>query len=209
MTFLIDPTNVIKFDRTAGELELWWLFSLVVAGKTAATQARLLNNFLESLPPANHPENDTPFERIYKARAQGYEYLMGKLKDSRLGQYNRLYGAFTESLTLDLFRCTVDDLEDIHGVGPKTARMFLMMSREGVRHAALDTHVLKHLNANGVVAPKSTPPAGKKYRELEQAFLDLADRSGMTVAEYDLSVWKKYSHGIEFDEQREGASRPS
>lgn len=39
MTFLIDPTNVIKFDRTAGELELWWLFSLVVAGKTAATQA--------------------------------------------------------------------------------------------------------------------------------------------------------------------------
>ncbi len=197
MSFLVDPTNVINYDRTPAELELWWLFSLVVAGKTATTQARLLNNFLQSLPDA---WPNTPFERLNAAYEKGRAFLMEKLKESRLGQYNRLYPAFVQSLRLDLRNATIDDLEAIHGVGPKTARMFLMMSREGVRHAALDTHVLKHLNAHGVAAPKSTPPAGKKYRELEQAFLQLADRSGMSVAEYDLMVWKKYSHGIEFAE---------
>lgn len=198
MNFLVDPTNVINYERTNAELELWWLFSLVVAGKTATTQARLLNNFLESLPDA---WPNTPFERINASYERGRDFLMGKLKESRLGQYNRLYPAFVQSLALDLRNATIDDLEAIHGVGPKTARMFLMMSREGVRHAALDTHVLKHLNANGIAAPKSTPPAGKKYRELEEAFLQLADRSNMSVAEYDLMVWKKYSHGIEFADQ--------
>jgi thermostable 8-oxoguanine DNA glycosylase len=200
MTFLIDPKNVINFDRTTGDLETWWLFSLVVAGKTAATQARLLNNFLSGLPATDHPENDTAFGRLHRAEASGTLYQA--LIDSRLGQYNRLYKAIVQSLNLDLARCTTDDLEAIHGVGPKTARMFVMMSRRHQRHAALDTHVLKHLNANGIVAPKSTPPAGKKYRELEEAFLKLADSSGMTVAEYDLAVWKLYSHGIEFDRQR-------
>jgi hypothetical protein len=195
--FNIDPTNVINYDRTTEELELWWLFSLVVAGKTAATQARLLNTFLTNLPAADQPENDTPFERLHKSEARGELYQA--LIDSRLGQYNRLYRAMVESLPLDLRRASVDDLEAIHGVGPKTARMFVMMSRRDQRHAALDTHVLKHLNAKGIVAPKSTPPAGKKYRELEEAFLHLVDGSGLTVAEYDLGVWKHYSHGIEFN----------
>ncbi len=198
MNFLIDPNNVIDYNRSTGELELWWLFSLVVAGKTAKTQARLLDGFLLSLPAADHPENDTPFERIQKSIQRGD--LMEAIKASRLGQYNRLCRAFTESVMLDLQTCTVDDLETIHGVGPKTARMFVMMSRPGQRHAALDTHVLKHLRANGIVAPNNTPPAGKKYRELEEAFLVLADSSGLSVAEYDLSVWKRYSNGAVAEE---------
>ena len=190
MNFLVDPSDVIKYDRTVPELELWWLFSCVVAGKTAKTQARLLNNFLNSLDaPSHHPES--PFRRIQKAVREGK--LLDKLKESRLGQFTRLNRQFTESLMLDLRTCQIDDLEAIHGCGPKTARMFLMMSRPKQRVAALDTHVLKHLRENGVAAPLATPSAGPTYRRLEEEFLKLADAAEMEVSDYDLMVWKRFS----------------
>ena len=46
---MIDPSDVTKYDRTEEELEEWLLFCIVAAGKTAKTQARLLENFLTSL----------------------------------------------------------------------------------------------------------------------------------------------------------------
>lgn len=182
-SYLIDPRDVIKFDRTEGELQLFWMFCLVVAGKTASTQARLLNDFLTKLP------GETPFEKLTAVKFG----LLERVKESRLGQYTRLAKAFSASLTLNLKTCTVDDLEAVYGCGPKTARMFLMMTRPNQRFAALDTHVLTHLRDNGIDAPRATPSAGPRYIMLEQEFLKLADASGMSVAEYDLSVWKKYS----------------
>lgn len=191
MSFLVDPSDVIKYDRTDAELELFWLFCAVVAGKTATTQARLLDNFLQSLDRDHVFNHDSPFQRIYYATRKGV--LLDKLKESRLGQYNRLNRMFMQSVSLRLRTCTVEDLEAIHGCGPKTARMFLMMSRPKQRYAALDTHVLKHLRANGIDAPKVTPSAGPTYRRLEEEFLKLADAAEMEVSDYDLMVWKKYS----------------
>lgn len=189
---MIDPTDVIKFDRTTAELQEWWLFSCAVAGKTAATQARLLDNFVNSLPMPRH----TPFGRIATAEAQGT--LRQALIDSRLGQYNRLHRCYVESLNLNLVTCTVADLEAIHGVGPKTARMFIMHSRPDQRLAALDTHVLKYLRENGHPdAPMVTPGSARAYAKFEQAFLDLSDKSGMTVSEFDLAVWKMYARRTE------------
>jgi thermostable 8-oxoguanine DNA glycosylase len=184
MNYLIDPEDVINYTRTDAELELWWLFSCVVAGKTARTQAKLLDSMLNKL------EGETPFEKF---RKMSYNQLRDALIESRIGQYNRLIKTFWQSLDVDLRNASVEELEAIHGVGPKTARMFIMMSRPGARYAALDTHVLKHLRANGIDAPKATPPAGKRYRELEEAFIALADKAGETVADYDLAVWKDYS----------------
>lgn len=183
--FLIDPTDVIDFERSESDLELFWLFSAVVAGKTATTQARLLERFLSGL------EGGTPFDRIQLADRRGI--LLDRLIESRLGQYNRLHRMFVESLRLNLRTCTVEDLEAIHGCGPKTARMFLMFTRPDQEYAALDTHLLKHLRAKGINAPKTTP-SGRKYRELETQFLKLVEASGMTVAEYDLKVWKEYAN---------------
>lgn len=188
MNFLIDPKNIINYNRTDAELELFWLFCGCVAGKTASTQARLLDNFLNNLDPA---DNDLPFARIRKAKGQGT--LLQKLQESRLGQYNRLHKMFEGSLDLKLRTCTIEDLEDIPGCGPKTARMFVMQSRPDQKVAALDTHVLKHLRANGIDAPESTPSSGREYRRLEREFLILAEASGMSVADYDLTVWKQYA----------------
>lgn len=184
MNYLIDPTDVINYERSVAELELWWLFSCVVAGKTARTQAKLLDAMLSKL------TGDTPFQKLRKL---SYNQLRDAIIEARLGQYNRLIKTFWQSLDLDLRNCTVAELETIYGVGPKTARMFVMMSRPDQRYAALDTHVLKHLRAHGIDAPNATPPAGKRYAELEQAFISLADAAGQSVADYDLAVWKQHA----------------
>jgi thermostable 8-oxoguanine DNA glycosylase len=190
VSFLIDPSAPISYTRNAVELETFWFFCLAVAGKTAKTQARLLDNFIQSLDAADH-EDDTPFTRVEQAAARGV--LMDKVKASRLGQFNRLERAFRESTGLNLRACTVSDLEAIHGVGPKTARMFLMFTRPEQRFAALDTHVLKFLASKGLEVPKTTPPAGERYRKLEEEFLKLADKSGKSVADFDLEIWKSYA----------------
>jgi hypothetical protein len=184
---VIDPSDVIKFDRSIWELQEFWLFCCVVAGKTARVQARLLDGFLKLLPPA-----PTPFAQMALGEKQGLLY--GALKESRLGQYNRLHVCFVQSLGLDLQTCTIPDLEAVYGVGPKTARMFLMHSRPDQRLAALDTHLLKHLRANGYPhAPEVTPSSAKTYHLYEEAFLTLADKAGMSAATYDLEIWKMYS----------------
>ena len=93
---------------------------------------------------------------------------------------------------IELDSCSVEQLESIKGIGPKTARCFLIHSRRGVRHAGLDTHVLKYMRDLGFDVPKSTPN-GKKYADLERAFLGLSDASGLGVAEFDLRIWRDYS----------------
>jgi hypothetical protein len=182
---MIDPSDITKFDRTDAELEEWWLFSVVVAGKTSTTQARLLDAFLKCLP------GRTPFGKLKLAIKR--DILRQSLIDSRLGQYNRLERCFTESLSLNLRNDPLEKFEAIHGVGPKTARMFLMHSRPSQNFAALDTHILKHLRDEGFDAPAATPPPGERYRTLEHAFITLAKKARMSVAAYDLHVWKSYA----------------
>lgn len=85
----------------------------------------------------------------------------------------------------------LEDLEAIPGIGPKTARCFLIHSRPDQQYAGLDTHVLKFLRDKGHEVPASTP-TGKKYKELEKVFLQYAAESGMTVADFDLAIWNQY-----------------
>lgn len=197
---MIDPQDITKFDRTDDELLEFWLFCLLVAGKTAKTQARALQSFMDDLPSANPGLPNTLRWRIGAAiQNPGLTYLMSK---HRFGQYRRLHTAITQTLgftlpwrePLDLRTCAIEDLEGITGVGPKTARFFLMHTRPGQRFAALDTHILKLLREEGVEkVPTVTPGSPRQYRRLEDEFLRLADASGMSVAEFDLSTWKRFS----------------
>jgi thermostable 8-oxoguanine DNA glycosylase len=112
----------------------------------------------------------------------------------KLGQYKRLLIAFLGIVRFkgNLKNVTVDDLESIKGIGSKTARFFVLHSRPKVRHAVLDTHILKWMGALGINVPKATPPK-KKYKELEEKFLALADERKMSVADLDLHIWKTYA----------------
>lgn len=182
---MIDPTKITNFKRSKEELEELLLFCIIVAGKTAQIQAKKLELFL------NKNRKLSPFEliRLYLKK----NILLDKIKAIKLGQYKRLEKAFTEVIKLDVFNCSVEELEAITGIGPKTARFYILHSRSNQKVAVLDTHLLKWLRDElGLEAPKSTPTS-KKYLELEKEFLNYCEKNKKNPAVFDLEIWNKYS----------------
>jgi thermostable 8-oxoguanine DNA glycosylase len=183
---MIDPTAVTNYNRTDAELEELMLFSIAVAGKTAQVVSKQLQTLLDAAP------GSSPFDKIKKLTKNGK--LLAALKKSRLGKYGILIKAYPQVTAFNLRTCTADELETVHGIGPKTARFFLLHSRPGIQVAALDTHILKFLKALGHDVPDSTP-TGKKYKLLEAVFIEEAKKRGRSIAELDLAIWNHYSKG--------------
>ena len=167
----------------------WWLvYSLVVAGKSATFAERVMARLFS--------KQYTPF--VYLRRWVTRGVLREKLEKARTGNYTKLEQALTfvtqKSMRgeLDLTTCHVEDLEAIPGVGPKTARFFLLQTRPGIRVAALDVHILRWLRENGHTVPKQTPPKGPHYQAIEERFLAIADRLGVSPKDLDAKIWEGY-----------------
>jgi thermostable 8-oxoguanine DNA glycosylase len=192
MKYLVDPSDITKFDSSEDELQLALLFWICAAGKKASTAARNLDRLL------SHGRekfgSEEPFEIV---RRFGND-LSDELKSHGIGCYNNKSKSMLDLTArgLDLKTCSVSDLELVRGIGPKTARCFLLHTRRGVRFAGLDTHLLKFMRTLGYNAPKTTP-IGKSYLRLEDEFLKLVDMSGMSVSKVDLLVWNYYSSGTD------------
>lgn len=187
MKYLIDETNITDFNRTEEDLQAFWLFCILVAGKTAYIQAQKLARFLK---PAEIVEI-SPFKYI---SLREHKFLDEDIRAEGLGQYKRIHRAFTESVNLDLETCTLEDLESIYGVGPKTARFFLLHSRPNQRYAVLDTHILKWIkDVFDIPVPKATPSSVTRYRELENYFLSWCDDHEIEPANADLYIWNNLS----------------
>lgn len=185
-----NPQDTIIFDRTKFELECFLLFCIVVAGKKASTQVKMLKSFLEL-----GDVLKSPFDNIKEMDNNGS--LLDNLYKSKLGQYTRMAHCFRElaNSEIDLSTCTINDLERIHGIGPKTSRFFITCNREDARHAVLDTHILRFMNQQlKIKAPNSTPSNKKEYLRLEADWLKYADSLGVKSAELDLAVWKLYAN---------------
>jgi len=189
---MITPTNITNYNRTQAELEEFILFAILVAGKTAKTQAKKLEEFLSDI------EGETPFAKltnlVMNSETFQAEALDDKMRKHKLGQYLRLKVAFLGVLMHrnKLDTITLDELESLHGIGPKTARFFLLHSRPNQKIAALDTHILKFMSEKGYKVPKTTP-SKKKYGQIEKDFLTECEKAGKDVAEMDLEIWKSYS----------------
>lgn len=182
-----NPNQTILFDRTQAELECFLLFCVVVAGKKASVQVELLRSFLDG--------NQCPFEYIRQLDFRGA--LQQKLKESRLGQYRKTTVCFKELAcsNLDLFTCTIDDLENIYGIGPKTARFFVSCTRENSRYAVIDTHLLKYMSEYlGWKVPTSTPSSKSVYKRIENDWIVYVDNLNVNHAEFDLAIWKIYAN---------------
>jgi len=128
------------------------------------------------------------------------EQLESKLREARTGNYFKISKAFSEivSSMVNLKECQPADLESIYGIGPKTARFFIIWTRPNARVAALDVHILRWLSARGYNAPRQTP-TGKKYAELETIFLAEADKRDLTPQRLDEIIWKT---GSNYDQQK-------
>jgi len=184
----IDPKNITKFDRSQEELEFFWLFCILVAGKNADwASLKLLDLF------RNKPEDQTPFEFLKTHLVD----LNNILVANKVGQYRRIQKAIEQSLEIDLRTASVEDLMEIHGVGPKTARFFILHTRRDAECAVLDTHILKWMRSLVdpiFEVPASTPPTNK-YQTLEFVAIKLMKTHfpNISLAEADLLIWTKMS----------------
>ena len=186
---MVDPKNVTNYTRSDYELQEFMLFCISVAGKTASQIAIALQRFLDS----NINPGELPFDMIYRLKRDGR--LFDAIVASKLGQWNKLYWAFTEIAVFpapDIRVAPVSDLEEVRGISFKTSRFFVVHSRPNVNYAVLDTHVLKWLGELGYDVPNHTP-TGNKYLKLERCFLAEARKRNKSPANLDLEVWVSYA----------------
>lgn len=201
---MIDPINITRFHQSQSQLEETLLFWICAAGKNGVTSARCLDNLLSAWRVVLGDLYLAPFEIIKEIDKRGI--LVDELKRYGIGCYHVKANYFRSLIAanLNLKKCTVEELEAVKGIGPKTARCFLIHSRKNQPYAGLDTHVLKFLRDKGHEVPASTPTGGK-YKELEQIFLKYVKDSGKSVAEFDLEVWNDYRNRpqIKFRKKKE------
>ncbi len=192
---MVDPVNLTRYDLSDAELEEYILFGIAAAGKSALPTARALQQFLSELHLVSGTNAWQPFQAI---RQFDRQELAVRLKKNGIGCYNQRARSFhtIAHMELDLQYCTPEELERCPGIRFKTSRLFILHTRRNARVACLDTHILKHLRILGYDAPISSPQSRKKYLELEAAFLELAKKERMSVAELDLMLWRKYSGNV-------------
>jgi len=189
---MIDPDNITDYNLTNYKLEGVLLFWICASGKTAKIMARQLDKLLNNL------EDNSPFDKI---RRSNPELLPQMLKSYGIGCYNLKAQSMWEiaNSDLNLRTCSVDELESIKGIGKKTSRCFLIHSRPTTNCAGLDVHILSFLKDQGHDVLRSTPGSNKKYKEVENIFLDYVKKSDKSVAELDLNIWRSYSKGQKYD----------
>lgn len=191
----VDIDYAPNFRRSDNELEAFVVFSICVAGKNADTTKKSLISFFDKWHIVS--KKTTPFEIIRSFSNQ--EELAQALKDEGIGCQTRrveyLYDLVNSDI--DLQRCSVEELEGVKGIGPKTARFFILFSRENENHAVLDVHILRWLQQLGFDVPDITPSASKKYNEIEQLFIEQfrnsVDANKMSLADFDYMIWEKMS----------------
>jgi thermostable 8-oxoguanine DNA glycosylase len=182
------PTDITNYNRTDVELQTFWLFCVLVAGKNSDTTAKLVKKLL------NNRGDMTPFEFIKSLKlVELHNYLVSH----RVGQYDRIKKALFFSARLNLRTCTRDDLLEIHGVGPKTARFFLLHTREFCDEVVLDTHILRWMREKCGIkdAPKNTPQNPEKYAKFAGLCKYLIEQHfpGLSLAQADLMIWTQMS----------------
>ena len=187
----INPKKITDFNRTKADLELFAVFAVCVAGKGSQQTADKVNNHFRDV--QTPTKQLTPFEAI--KNLVNIKVFVAYLKMAKMGQYRRIYRALRDLVEsgIDLKTCTVEELEAIHGIGPKTSRFIIMHSRPNQRLATLDTHILRWMRDQGIETPKATPQSKKLYKELEQKFLTLCDKCAILPSQLDLKIWKQYS----------------
>lgn len=189
---MIDFKSVTNFNRTPAQLQEFLIFSICVAGKRSKEIAPKVNAFCASLVDEND-EQLTPFEEIKELIR--HDMLFDALQEHRLGKYDLLMKSLWEILYLDLENCTLQDLETTHGIGPKTARFFLLHSRPYQKLVVLDTHLLKYFKSLGWTVPKSTPTSLNAYGVIEDKAIDHIETElkESDFAHFDLTKWLSFA----------------
>ena len=187
---MIDPDKITNYKRDRRQLEEFLIFSICVANKPAKRIASAVDAMLSQ----NMWENEPLLCIGQYCKKQGIGRFAAKLHSHGITPHNQKAGfLYSAALScIDLVACSLEELMAIKGVSHKTAHSFLTHSREGYDYPVLDTHILHFLRDCGVDAPRATPSSAKRYKELAEEFMRYVP-DGVSVADYDLFLWKKYS----------------
>ena len=193
---MIDPSNITNFNRTDAELEEFALFAPAVAGKTAKIQADKLDELLDRFE-VDYGEH-SPFDLVLKAASDAT--LENHMRAVKLGKYSTLVPCYRAMALVDrsgkhwLRTVDVETLKRYPGIGNKTARFFVMHSREDADVATLDTHVLSWMDENlDVNVHERAPRSDREYERLEHHFLQECENRGRHPAHLDLEIWNSKS----------------
>lgn len=188
------PLEVTNYKRTQAELEAFWLFCLFVAGRNSDFGYDCMRRVINSLNKGGRllKTGKTPFEFIRQEQEWNINFIHNLLVANKVGQYTRYSRAINESLNLNLRTATLEELMDVYGIGPKTARFFLVHSRGELEYAILDVHILRWLRQFYPNAPEATPINHDEYKRWEEKFLLVAKSqfpNAKDTAEIDLLLW--------------------
>ena len=153
----IDPKNITNFNRNKLELQAFWIFCVLVAGKNSDIASRKLSQLMSRA-------NDDLFQYFKDLGVGLHNFLVA----NKVGQYNRITKAITDSLDLDLVNDSLERLLKVYGVGNKTARFFLL---------------------------HTTPQDEKKYKQIESLFFyyKAIYFPNVSTAQADLLIWTEMS----------------
>jgi|SRR3990167_2864378 len=187
---MINPQEITNYNQTKFQLEETIIFWILVAGKNAKNTAKSLDKLLNKI----DGYKNGPFNSLKKYSLEQIKVL---LKESGIGCYNYKSKYIIDLINknVDLKKCSIKELESVKGIGLKTSRCFLLHSRKNQKLSGLDVHILQHLKFLGHDVPKNTP-SKSKYLELEKIIISLAEKENMSYAEYDLTIWNKYSRKL-------------
>lgn len=201
---MIDPNHITNYQLSNKQLQQQIIFWLLVAGKTANTISKRMKPIFQDLEKVWKKEHGAPppgtllpfdlISELHKGR-RNTNWLARLLKRNGVGCHSVKAKGLVQLANKkpDLRTCNLKELEEIKGIGKKTSRCFLLHTRPNAQCSGLDTHILSCLNELGYDVPKSSPGSEKKYREVEQIFLDLARKANKTPAKLDLIIWRVYS----------------
>jgi hypothetical protein len=217
---LIDPNNITDFTRNRPALEELVLFATMVPTKPAHRTARLLETMLANAR-LTYGDQLSPFDIVRLWIGSG---CLGQvIRRYGVGQYTRIERCWRELVEREpiIGRRTgndpvvryvkqvdlrsVEQLEQIHGIGPKTARFIVLHSVAGARCIPVDTHWVKELLERGYPIKVSVNERGQRVVSVndrthpiyEAYALAEVDRSGMSAAEYDLLIWRKWNEATQ------------
>jgi hypothetical protein len=195
----MNPLAITDFYRDNEQLERFWIYGMLVAGKNSDWAAPKIEEMFR-----DKPADVTPLQWL----KENDQDLENKLVAHRVGNYRDTMRGLRDSYDLDLRTATVEQLEGVHKIGPKTARFFILHSREGVEDVLpLDTQWMKFLREHGATDKHQTPSGRRRkdgssaYTDLERVAIALARRyyPGLALADIDLILWARYSGRLEFD----------
>ena len=179
---MIDPKRLIKPTDAYWQKQEFLLFCILSVGKNSDVAAAKLELLLSG-----------------KGRWEApFEYLLGQnipelIIQAKTGQYQRVAAAILQAIEVNVETVTLEQLQAIHGIGPKTARFFLVHA-QGKEHAVLDTHILRWMRDIFPDVPKATPTA-QTYSKWEKLCLvmmkaEFPDHTALTA---DLLIWLSQS----------------